>query len=77
MRYQPLMAVSIVNFWLFFVRTVDRIGKGLRTRARDAVLSAISQDARIGAVHINVYMALLQLWNLNGGKNPFFVDRIM
>lgn len=37
---KPLMAVSILPVWLFFVRTVDRLGKGLRTGARDAVLSA-------------------------------------
>lgn len=40
-----------------------------------AFYNAISHDARIGAAHISVYMALLHLWNLNGGKNPFFIDR--
>lgn len=37
---KPLMAVTVLPVWVFFVRTVDRLGKGLRTGARDAVLSA-------------------------------------
>jgi MFS family permease len=36
---KPLMAIFIVPLWVFFVRTMDRIGKGIRTGARDAVLS--------------------------------------
>jgi MFS family permease len=36
---KPLMALFIAPLWVFFVRTVDRIGKGIRTGARDAVLS--------------------------------------
>jgi MFS family permease len=36
---KPLMAVFIAPLWIFFVRTMDRLGKGLRTGARDAVLS--------------------------------------
>lgn len=36
---------------------------------------AVVQDARIGTTHISLYMALLQQWNLNGGKNPIFVER--
>jgi len=36
---KPLMAVFIFPLWIFFVRTVDRLGKGLRTAARDALLS--------------------------------------
>jgi MFS family permease len=37
---KPLMAVSIYPLWIFFVRTLDRLGKGVRTGARDALLSA-------------------------------------
>lgn len=33
------------------------------------------KDARIGATHISLYMALLQQWNLVGGKNPFPIQR--
>ena len=36
---KPLMAVFIYPLWIFFVRTVDRLGKGVRTAARDALLS--------------------------------------
>ena len=36
---KPLMALFITPLWVFFVRTIDRFGKGLRTGARDAILS--------------------------------------
>ena len=36
---KPLIALFITPIWVFFVRTIDRLGKGLRTGARDAVLS--------------------------------------
>ena len=37
--------------------------------------SAIEKDARINTTHISLYMALLQQWNLNGGVNPFQIER--
>ena len=36
---KPMMAAFIYPLWIFFARTVDRLGKGLRTAARDALLS--------------------------------------
>jgi MFS family permease len=36
---KPLMAFFVAPLWVFFVRTIDRVGKGLRTGARDAILS--------------------------------------
>lgn len=36
---KPMMAFFIYPWWIFFARTIDRIGKGLRTGARDAVLA--------------------------------------
>ena len=51
---KPLMALFITPVWLFFVRTIDRFGKGLRTGARDAVLSdeATSQNkAKVFGFH--------------------------
>jgi MFS family permease len=36
---KPLMATFIYPLWIFFVRTTDRLGKGIRTAARDALLS--------------------------------------
>lgn len=36
---KPMMAVFTFPVWIFLARTVDRLGKGLRTAARDALLS--------------------------------------
>lgn len=36
---KPLMAVFTFPAWIFGARTTDRLGKGLRTAARDAILS--------------------------------------
>lgn len=36
---KPLIAAFTFPVWIFFVRTVDRLGKGVRTAARDAMLS--------------------------------------
>lgn len=36
---KPMMAVMIYPVWIFFARTIDRLGKGIRTGARDAMLS--------------------------------------
>ncbi len=36
---KPLLALFIYPVWIFFVRSIDRIGKGIRTGARDALLS--------------------------------------
>lgn len=36
---------------------------------------AIEEDPRIGSTHISLYMALLQQWNVNGGKNPVLICR--
>lgn len=36
---KPLMAFFVYPLWIFFARTIDRLGKGLRTGARDAMLS--------------------------------------
>lgn len=36
---KPLMAVFTFPIWIFFVRTLDRLGKGIRTGARDAILA--------------------------------------
>jgi len=36
---KPMMAFFVYPIWIFFVRTIDRFGKGIRTGARDAILS--------------------------------------
>ncbi len=37
---KPMLALFTYPLWIFFARTTDRLGKGLRTAARDAMLSA-------------------------------------
>lgn len=36
---KPMMAMFVFPLWIFFSRTIDRLGKGIRTGARDALLS--------------------------------------
>jgi MFS family permease len=36
---KPMMAIFTFPVWIFFARTIDRLGKGIRTSARDAMLS--------------------------------------
>ncbi len=51
---KPMMAMFTFPAWIFFARTSDRIGKGLRTGARDAILSdeAIPQTkGRVFGLH--------------------------
>lgn len=36
---------------------------------------AVQDDPKIGMSHISLYMALFQLYNLNGFKNPIYVCR--
>ena len=36
---KPMMAAFIYPLWVFLARTTDRLGKGVRTAARDAMLS--------------------------------------
>ncbi|MFN8254703.1 MAG: MFS transporter [Bacteroidales bacterium] len=37
---KPMLALFIYPVWVFLARTADRMGKGIRTGARDAILSA-------------------------------------
>ncbi len=44
---KPMMAVFIYPLWIFLARTIDRFGKGIRTGARDALLSdEATQEAK-------------------------------
>lgn len=36
---KPMMAIFTFPFWIFSARSLDRLGKGIRTGARDALLS--------------------------------------
>ncbi len=74
---KPLLAVSVWPLWVFGARTVDRLGKGVRTGARDAMLSDQSDPeyrARVFGFHRGmdtlgaVIGPLLALWYLQ--KHP-------
>ena len=47
---KPLQAFSVLPAWMFVCRTADRVGKGIRTGARDALLSAESTPETKGRV---------------------------
>lgn len=47
---KPMMAVFIYPLWIFFARTIDRLGKGVRTGARDALLSDEATPASKGKI---------------------------
>ncbi|OAD92780.1 ABC transporter permease [Aequorivita soesokkakensis] len=47
---KPMMAFFVYPLWIFFARTTDRLGKGIRTGARDAMLSAETTKAKKGKV---------------------------
>lgn len=47
---KPMMAVFAYPLWIFLARTIDRLGKGLRTGARDAILSDEATPATKGKV---------------------------
>lgn len=47
---KPMLAVSRFPAWIFLARTLDRFGKGLRTSARDAMLSDETTAAHKGKV---------------------------
>lgn len=51
---KPMMAIFIFPVWIFFARTIDRLGKGVRTGARDALLSdeaTIENKAKVFGFH--------------------------
>ena len=47
---KPMMAIFTFPLWIFFARTIDRFGKGIRTGARDAILSDEATAATKGKV---------------------------
>lgn len=47
---KPMMALFVYPVWIFFSRTLDRFGKGIRTGARDAILSDEATAATKGKV---------------------------
>ena len=81
---KPLMATFVYPLWIFFVRTVDRLGKGVRTAARDALLSqeaTPATKARVFGFHrsmdtvgaaIGPLLALVFLFFYPGEYKPLF-----
>lgn len=47
---KPMLALFVYPWWIFSSRTIDRLGKGIRTGARDAMLSDESTMANKGRV---------------------------
>lgn len=47
---KPMIALFIQPAWIFLCRTIDRIGKGVRTGARDAMLSDEATPQTKGSV---------------------------
>lgn len=47
---KPLMAIFTFPVWILFARSTDRLGKGIRTSARDALLSDESSKENKGKV---------------------------
>ncbi len=81
---KPLLAVFTYPAWIFFVRTLDRLGKGVRTASRDALLSQESTretKARVFGFHrgmdtvgaaIGPALALAYLFFNPGGYQTLF-----
>ena len=81
---KPLLALSNLTIWVFTARTADRLGKGIRTAARDALLSDEATPETKGAVFgfhrsmdttgavIGPLLALVYLWFAPGQYRPLF-----
>jgi len=82
---KPLMVVFVHPLWIFFVRTTDRLAKGIRTSARDAILSDEATPGTKGKVFgfhraldtvgasIGPVLALLFLWMRPGDYKLLFI----
>jgi MFS family permease len=81
---KPMMAILTFPVWIFFARTVDRLGKGIRTSARDAMLSEETTKEHKGKVFgfhrsmdtlgaaIGPVVALIFLWFYPGNYFALF-----
>lgn len=82
---KPLLAAFTFPVWIFFARTLDRFGKGIRTSARDALLSDETTPEHKGKVFgfhrsmdtvgaaIGPVVALLFLYFLPGEYKLLFI----
>lgn len=81
---KPMMAFFTYPVWIFFARTLDRFGKGLRTSARDALLSDETEPKSKGKIFgfhrsmdtvgaaIGPTLALIFLYFYPGQYKPLF-----
>ncbi|GAB4093830.1 MFS transporter [Flaviaesturariibacter terrae] len=81
---KPMMGFFVLPLWVFFVRCVDRLGKGLRTAPRDALLAQNARPgtkARVFGFHrsldtlgaaIGPCLALVLLWRWPGHYQLLF-----
>jgi MFS family permease len=86
---KPLMAIFTFPAWIFSMRTVERLGKGIRTSARDAYLSdhsAPEHKGRVFGFHrsldtvgaaIGPVIALVVLWFLPESYRLLFVISVI
>ena len=86
---KPLMAVFSYPLWIFFARTLDRLGKGIRTSARDAILSDEATPGNKGKVFgfhrgmdtvgaaVGPFLALIFLFYFPGQYKWLFVIAIL
>ncbi|MEI7490182.1 MAG: MFS transporter [Bacteroidota bacterium] len=82
---KPMMAVLTWPWWIFLARTMDRLGKGIRTGARDAILSDETTPEHKGKVFgfhrsmdtvgaaIGPFLALVYLWFYPGEYKMLFL----
>lgn len=82
---KPMMALWAAPIWIFFARTTDRIGKGLRSAPRDAMLSHMTTPAykaRVFGFHRSMdtlgavfgpLIALLIIWLYPGNYTLLFL----
>ncbi len=82
---KPMMAILTFPVWIFFARTLDRFGKGIRTSARDAMLSDETMPEHKGKVFgfhrsmdtvgaaIGPILALVFLWFYPGQYKWMFM----
>ncbi|MCX6281033.1 MAG: MFS transporter [Bacteroidetes bacterium] len=81
---KPMMALLTWPWWIFLARTMDRLGKGIRTGARDAILSDETTPEHKGKVFgfhrsmdtvgaaIGPILALIYLWIYPGQYKMLF-----
>ena len=82
---KPMMALFSLPYWVFTARTLDRLGKGLRTGARDALLADHSLSRTRGQVFgfhrsmdtlggvLGPVAALIYLYYFPGHYAPLFL----